>query len=112
MTNQLEINFWNNMNIKHKDSYTSWCPESIKKEVNKRKNICDMCLIPKCECQKYYLCNKCKSPFACFNDVNDIICDGEVDVCNSCYGINCHSCNEFKHWENFEKDLILVNYKL
>ena len=102
MTSQLELNFWNNMNINYNDSFNLWCPQSIKETIE----ICFMCNNSKCECEKYYLCDKCNSPFACFNDVNDVICDGKEDTCCSGYGINCYTCNEFKYWENFEKDLI------
>ena len=34
MSSQLEINFWNNMNIKHNDSYKHWCPQSIKDTID------------------------------------------------------------------------------
>ena len=116
MSSQLEINFWNNMNIKHNDSYKNWCPQSIKEqideEVEESNDNCVMCLKPKCECEKYYLCNKCNSPFACFIDVDEIICAGEQDTCSSGYGIHCYTCNEYKYWENFEKDLTEVKHEV
>ena len=116
MSSQLEINFWNNMNIKHNDSYKNWCPQSIKdiinEEVKESNEDCFMCSKPKCECEKYYLCNKCNGPFACSLDVDDIICMGEEDNCSSCYGINCYTCNEYKYWENFEKDLTEVKHEV
>ena len=116
MYSQLEINFWNNMSIKHNESYKNWCPQSIKdiinEEVEEINDDCFMCFKPKCECEKYYLCNKCNGPFACDLDVDEIICAGEQDNCSSCYGINCYTCNEYKYWENFEKDLTEVKHEV
>jgi hypothetical protein len=103
MSSQLGINFWNNMNINHNESYKSCCPQSIKDktdtEVEEENDCCIICTKPKCECEKYYLCNNYNGPFACFLEVGDIICSGEQDTCSSGYGIECYTCNVYEYWE-------------
>ena len=110
---QIQIEYWTNMYINHNDTYNNWCPQSIKDEVEEEEenDCCIMCLHPKCECKKYYICNNCNGPFACFLDVDEIICAGEEDTCSSCYGIKCYTCNEFKYWENFEDELTEVKHE-
>ena len=109
-----EIEFWTNMFKNHYDSYNNWCPQSIKDEIEEEEeenDCCIMCLHSKSECEKYYKCNKCNSPFACYLDVDEIICAGEEDTCCSCYGIKCYTCGDFKYWENFKDELTEVKHK-
>ena len=110
-----QIEYWTNMYNNHNDTYNVWCPQCFKDEIEQQEeeenDCCVMCLHPKCECEKYYICNKCNGPFACFLDVDEIICAGEEDTCFSCYGIKCYTCNEFKYWEHFEDELTEVKHE-
>jgi hypothetical protein len=100
MSSQLEINFWNNMNIKHNDSYKHRCPQSIKEqideEVKESNDNCVMCLNPKCECEK------CEN-WQCNKTTND--CDfSYCPHCNhSLYCKDCYREREDDSCENWER---------